>query len=110
MKNLDATKKIFKIEIFMYREKKKFLSHKSYINKVLTRFKMSSDKSINILCAANLYHIMYVVQSKEEIDYMSRVSYVSAIGGLIYTMVCPNSDLEHAVNMVSKFMGQPGKE
>ena len=41
---------------------------------------------------------------------MSRVPYASAVGSLMYAMVCTRPDLAHAVRVVSRFMGQPGKE
>ncbi|XP_057541678.1 secreted RxLR effector protein 161-like [Amaranthus tricolor] len=41
---------------------------------------------------------------------MSRVPYASAVGSLMYAMVCTRSDLAHAVSVVSRFMSQPGKE
>ena len=111
MKDLGAAKKILGMEIFRDREKKKlFLSQKTYINKVLTRFEMSSCKPISIPCASNLHLTMYEVQYEEETEYMSRVPYASAVGSLMYAMVCTRPDLAHAVNVVSRFMGQPGKE
>ena len=41
---------------------------------------------------------------------MSQVPYASAIGSLMYAMVCTRPDLAHAVSVVSRFMSQPGKE
>lgn len=41
---------------------------------------------------------------------MSRVPYSSAVGSLMYAMVCTRPDLAYAVSVVSRFMGQPGKE
>ena len=41
---------------------------------------------------------------------MSRVPYASAVGSLMYAMVCTRPDLAHAVSVVSRFTGQPGKE
>ena len=68
MKDLGAAKKILRMEIFRDREKKKlFLSQKAYINKMLTRFEMSSCKPISTPCASNLHLTMYEVQSEEEI-------------------------------------------
>ncbi|XP_047334054.1 secreted RxLR effector protein 161-like [Impatiens glandulifera] len=41
---------------------------------------------------------------------MSHVPYASAVGSLMYAMVCTRPDLAHAVSVVSRFMGDPGKE
>ena len=41
---------------------------------------------------------------------MSKVPYSSAVGRLMYVMVCTRPDLAHAVSVVSRFMVNPGKE
>lgn len=61
MKDLGAAMKILRMEIFGDREKKLFLSKKTYINKVMTRFVMSSDEPINFLCTANVHLTIYMV-------------------------------------------------
>ena len=48
--------------------------------------------------------------SEDDIEYMSRVPYSSAIGSLIYAMVCSRPDLSHALSVVSRYMANPGKE
>ena len=40
---------------------------------------------------------------------MSKVPYASAIGSLMYVMVCTRLNIAHAVGVVTKFMGRPGK-
>ncbi|XP_071940223.1 secreted RxLR effector protein 161-like [Coffea arabica] len=82
MKDLCAAQKILGMEIFRDRSQKKlFLSQKSYIE-----------------------------NSEAEIEYMAKVPYSSAVGSLIYVMVCIRPDLAHAVSVVSRFMANPGKE
>ena len=41
---------------------------------------------------------------------MSRVPYASAVGSLIYTMICTRHDLAYAVSTVSQFMSNSGKQ
>jgi ATP-binding cassette subfamily B (MDR/TAP) protein 1 len=48
--------------------------------------------------------------SDEDIKYMSRVPYSSAVGSLMYAMVCSRPDLAHAMSVVSRYMANPGKE
>ena len=48
--------------------------------------------------------------SDDDIEYMSRVPYTSAIGSLMYAMVCSRPDLSHALSVVSRFMANPYKE
>ena len=40
---------------------------------------------------------------------MSKVPYASAIGSLMYAVVCTRLDIAHAVKVVSKFMSRPRK-
>ena len=49
-------------------------------------------------------------KTQEEIEYMSRVPYSSAIGSLMYAMVCTRLDITHAVGVVRRYMKYPGKE
>jgi hypothetical protein len=46
----------------------------------------------------------------EETKDMSKVSYASAMGCLMYVMVCTRPNLAHAVNMVSKYMANSGRQ
>jgi hypothetical protein len=41
---------------------------------------------------------------------MSHVPYVSAVGSLMYAMVCTRSDIAHAMGVLSMYMSKPGKE
>ena len=41
---------------------------------------------------------------KEEEEEKSRVPYVSAVGSLMYVMVCTRADLAYAVSIVSRFI------
>jgi len=49
-------------------------------------------------------------QSPVEEEEMSRVLYASAVGSLMYAMVCTRPDLAYAVSTVSRFMPNPGKQ
>ena len=50
------------------------------------------------------------LETQEEIDYMSKVPYSSAVGSLMYAMVCTRLDIAHAVGVVSRYMNDPSKE
>lgn len=41
---------------------------------------------------------------------LDRVPYASAVGSLMYAMVCTRPDLAHAVGVVSRFLSNPGKK
>jgi len=47
---------------------------------------------------------------EDEKALMSEVSYASAVGSLMYTMVCTRSDIAQAVGVISRYMSNPGKE
>ncbi|KAH9718140.1 hypothetical protein KPL71_022099 [Citrus sinensis] len=51
----------------------------------------------------------HMCRSQEERDYMARVPYASAVGSLMYAMVCTRPDISQAVSMVSRYMHNPGK-
>lgn len=40
---------------------------------------------------------------------MQNVPYASAVGSLMYAMVCTRLDIAHAVSTVSRFMSNPGR-
>ena len=46
----------------------------------------------------------------EEHEHMTLVQYASAVGSLMYAMVCTRLDIAHAVGLVSRYMANPGKE
>nr|GEY58208.1 retrovirus-related Pol polyprotein from transposon TNT 1-94 [Tanacetum cinerariifolium] len=48
-------------------------------------------------------------KSEEDKKDMSRVPYSSAVGSLMYAMVCTCPDLSHAVSVVSRYMHNAGK-
>jgi hypothetical protein len=48
--------------------------------------------------------------SEDDIEYMSRVPYSSAVGSLMYAMVYSRPDLSHTMSLVSRYMANPGKE
>ena len=49
-------------------------------------------------------------KTQEEEEDMSHVPYASAVGSLMYAMVCTRPDIAHAVGVLSKYMSKPGKD
>jgi hypothetical protein len=49
-------------------------------------------------------------KTQEEIEYMSRVPYSSAVGSLMYAMVFTRPDIAHAMGVVRRYMKNLGKE
>jgi hypothetical protein len=50
------------------------------------------------------------LKTHEEEEDMYHVPYESAVGILMYAMVCARPDIAHAVTVLSRYMSKPGKE
>ena len=112
MKDLGAARKILGMEIRRDRSAGKlWLSQKDYMEKVLERFSMANAKQVSTPLASHFrLSTAQCPESAEEIQDMSKVPYASAVGYLMYAMVCTRPDLAHAVSTVSKYMANPGRE
>ena len=49
-------------------------------------------------------------KTKAEKSDMMKIPYASAIGSLMYAMVCTRPDIAYAIRVVSWFMSNPGRE
>ena len=45
----------------------------------------------------------------EEREYMTHVPYASAVGSLMYAIVCTRPDLSQTVSMISRYIHDPGR-
>jgi len=103
MKDLGAAKKILGMEI--NRDIKSgllFLSQHNYINKVLQRFNMHDAKPVSTPIAPHFkLSAAQCSSSDEDVEYISKVTYSSAVSSLMYVMVCSHSDLSYAMSLVS---------
>lgn len=112
MKNLGATSRILGMQIIRDRQAKTlFLTQTGYVKKVINRFAMDCSKLVVTPLAT---HFRLSKQQEpvedDEIAYMRSVPYSSVVGSIMYAMVCSRLDLTHNVCVVSRFMGNPGKE
>ncbi|KAK1686989.1 hypothetical protein QYE76_047837 [Lolium multiflorum] len=112
MKDLGAAKKILGMEITRDRKSSVlFLSQQNYIQKVLHRFNMHDAKSVSTPIASHFkLSALQCPSIDEDIEYMSRVPYSSAVGSLMYAMVCSRPDLSYAMSLVSRYLADPGKK
>jgi hypothetical protein len=95
MKDLDAAKKILGMEIRRDNDAKKlWLYQAGYVKKVLERFIMENAKLVSTPLA-NHFRLSTSQCPKivEETEDMSKVPYASAVGCLMYAMVCTRPDL-----------------
>ncbi|GKC19029.1 retrotransposon protein, putative, ty1-copia subclass [Tanacetum coccineum] len=106
----DAT---YILGIKIYRDRSKHLlglSHDTYLNKILKRFKMENSKKRNL----PLHHGIKISKdlcpkTDEELDRVSRVPYASAIGSIMYAMTYTRPDVSFALSMVSRHQQNPGE-
>ena len=112
MKDMGAAKQILGMRISRDRKNRKLtLSQEDYIKKVLDRFRMHDAKPVGTPLAGHFkLSKEQCPQTQQEADYMSKVPYASAIGSLMYAMVCTRPDIAHAVGVVSRFLNDPRKE
>ena len=112
MKDLGATKQILGIRIIRDKANGTLkLSQLDYVKKFLNRFNINEAKLVSTPLGS--YFKLSKEQSlktKKEMDHMSKMSYASAIGSLMYVMVCIRPNIAHAVEVMSKFMSKPGKQ
>ncbi|CAN0888961.1 Retrovirus-related Pol polyprotein from transposon TNT 1-94, partial [Linum grandiflorum] len=111
MKDLGPAKQILGMEIARDRKAGKlWLSQEKYIERVLDRFNMKNAKSVSTPLATHFKLSKKACPATEkEKEAMSSIPYSSAVGSLMYAMVCTRPDIAHAVGLVSRFLSNPGK-
>ena len=112
MKDLGPAKQILGIRIHRERDAKKlYLSQEKYIEKVLRRFNMDKAKAVSSPLATHFkLNTEQCPSTDVEKKDMERVPYASAVGSLMYAMVCTRPDIAYAVGVVSWFLSNPGRE
>ena len=87
------------------------LSQTSYIDEILARFNMQDSKKgfvpfkVGSSLSAN-----HRPKTPTEIERMRGIPYASAVGSLMYAMLCTRPDICFAVDMVSRYQLDPGEE
>ncbi|CAM8980353.1 unnamed protein product [Rhodiola kirilowii] len=110
MKDLGAAKQILGMTIIRNGAELK-LSQKEYVEKVLNRFNMNNAKPVSTPLASHFKLPKDFSPSTEEDEkHMANIPYASAIGSLMYAMVCTRSDIAQVVGVVSRYMNNPGKQ
>ena len=112
MKDLGPAKQILGMRISRDRfEGILNLSQEKYIKKLLSRFNVGNAKTRNTPLGTHLkLSKRQSSQAEEEESHMSKVPYASAVGSLMYAMVCTRPDIAHAVRVVRRFLSNPGNE
>ncbi|RVW83922.1 Retrovirus-related Pol polyprotein from transposon TNT 1-94 [Vitis vinifera] len=112
MKDLGAAKKILGMRIIRNKTNGTLkLSQSEYVKKVVSRFNMNEAKPVSTPLGSHFkLSKEQSPKTEEEMNHMSKVSYASTIGSLMYAMVCTRPDIAHAVGVVSRFMSRPRKQ
>ena len=99
MKDLGATKQILGMKICRDKKNRKLtLSQADYVEKVLQRFYMKDAKAITTPLPGHLKLTKEMCpKTLEEEAKMSKIPYASAVGSLMYAMVCTRLDIAHTV-------------
>jgi hypothetical protein len=112
MKDLGAANFILGMEIKRDRANRKlWLNQRKYVETILQRFNMHGSKSVKVPIPIGVkLSADHCPKTQEEEEDMSHVPYASAVGSLMYAMVCTRPDIAHAVGVLSRYMSKPGKE
>jgi hypothetical protein len=111
MKDLGEASYILGIKIYRDRSRRLLgLSQSTYIDKVLKRFSMEGSKK-GFLPMSHGVSLSKAGCPSNEIDMrrMSRIPYASAIGSIMYAMLCTRPDVSYALSMTSRFQSNPGE-
>ena len=105
MKDLGVATYILGIKIYRDRSKRIIgLSQDTYINKVLKRFNMQDSKKGFL----PMSHGVSLCKSQcpstpDEQEKMNAIPYASAIGSIMYTMLCTHPDVAYALSVASRY-------
>uniref|UniRef100_A0A2N9HLM6 Integrase catalytic domain-containing protein n=1 Tax=Fagus sylvatica TaxID=28930 RepID=A0A2N9HLM6_FAGSY len=112
MKDLGPARQIFGMQILRDKKAKKlWLSQEKYVERILERFNMKHAKPVSTPLGGHFkLSKKSCPSSNKEKENMASIPYSSAVGSLMYAMVCTRPDIAHAVGVVSRFMVNPGKE
>ena len=105
MKDMGEAQYVLGIQIVRNRKNRTLaMSQASYIDKVLSRFKMQDSKR-GLLPFRYGIHLSkeQCPKTPQEVEDMRRVPYALAVGSLMYAMLCTRSDICFAVGIVSRY-------
>jgi hypothetical protein len=111
MKDMGEAAYILGVKIEGDRSKKMLaLSQEHYIRKVLEKFRTQDCKSIDTpIAKGEGLSLRMCPKIPNEKTQMEKVPYSSAVGSLMYAMMCTRPDISFAVGMVSRYQANPGQ-
>lgn len=111
MKDLGEATYILGIKIYRDRSKRLLgLSQSTYIDKVLKRFSMMESKKGHLPMSQGIYLSKDMCpKNQEERDRMDKIPYASAIGSIMYAMLCTRPDVSYALSVTSRYQANLGE-
>ncbi|KAL6633353.1 hypothetical protein ACP70R_026024 [Stipagrostis hirtigluma subsp. patula] len=112
IKDMGEASYVIGIEIFRDREQGLLgLSQKSYINKILERFRMENcSMGVVPIQKGDKFSLMQCPKNDLERKEMESVPYASIVGSLMYASTCTRPDISFAVGMLGRYQSNPGKD
>ncbi|KAJ9547728.1 hypothetical protein OSB04_020271 [Centaurea solstitialis] len=111
MKDLGEAAYILGIKIYRNRSKRLIgLSQSTYIDKIMKKFRMDESKKgfIPMQHGIVLSKTQCPVSSQDQ-DKMKSIPYASAIGSIMYAMLCTRPDVAYSVSVTSRYQQNPGE-
>ncbi|TYK11033.1 gag/pol protein [Cucumis melo var. makuwa] len=112
MKDLGNAQYVLGIQIVRNRKNKTLvMSQTSYIDKMLSRYKMQNSKK-GLLSYRYGIHLSkeQCPETPQEVEHMTNIPYASAVGSLMYAMLCIRSDICYSIGIVSRYQSNPGHD
>ena len=112
MKDLGEAAYVLGIRIYRDRSKRLIaLSQSTYIDKVLKRFNMeNSKKGLLPMSPGTVLCKNQCPRTLDERVQMNDVPYASAVGSIMYAMLCTRPDVSYALSVSSRYQSDPGLE
>src|SRR6187399_3171111 len=112
MKDLGEAAFILGIKIYRDRSRRLIgLSQSTYLDKILKKFNMDQSKKgfLPVLQGIRLSTAQSPTTAEDR-EKMSVIPYASAIGSIMYAMLCTRPDVNLAISLVGRYQSDPGME
>src|SRR4051794_22584735 len=112
MKDLGEAAYILGIKINRDRPRRLIgLSQSTYLGKILKKFRMDGSKKrfLAMLQGMTLTKTQSPAKAKDR-EIMDKIPYASAIGSIMYEMLCTRTDAAHDISLTSRYQSDPGVE
>ena len=112
MKDLGEASYILGIQIYRDRSKRMLdLSQSMYIEQIVKKFGMENSKRGLIPMRHGIILSRSMApKTLEDRSCMNKIPYASAIGSIMYAMLCIRPDIAHALSVTSKYQADLGLE